>query len=137
MFVLHRSIGLGLHCICVSMLIVIVDMILFESGYGDAALAWEQVDVLSATDYTKVFSSNFYYHSTEIENLVKYVKAQKGELVIQGFDCQPQQNYLIQRMAKIVLPIDSVMAKSALSEMRGFNQLHDDIIPPSGSFTHG
>jgi len=100
------------------------DMILFESGYGDAALAWEQVDVLSATDYTKVFSSNFYYHSTEIENLVKYVKAQKGELVIQGFDCQPQQNYLIQRMAKIVLPIDSVMAKSALSEMRGFNQLY-------------
>ncbi|MBK6263406.1 erythromycin esterase family protein [Marivirga sp. S37H4] len=100
------------------------DLVLFESGYGDAALAWEQLDSLSTREFTSVFSSNFYYNSEEIENLVSYVKSQNGELKIQGFDCQPQQNYLIKRMTEIVQSVDSVLAKSVLLEMRSFNNLY-------------
>lgn len=100
------------------------DLVLFESGFGDAALAWEQLDSLSAKEFTSVFSSNFYYNSKEIENLVSYVKSQDGKLKIQGFDCQPQQNYLIKRMSEIAQPIDSTLAKSVLLEMRSFNNLY-------------
>ncbi|HPE77726.1 MAG TPA: erythromycin esterase family protein [Draconibacterium sp.] len=100
------------------------DLVLFESGYGDAALAWEQLDSLSIKEFTSVFSSNFYYKSEEIEDLVSYVKSQNGRLKIQGFDCQPQQNYLIKRMTEIARPLDSIFAKSVLMEMRSFNKLY-------------
>src|SRR5690606_2946992 len=86
------------------------DIVLFESGYGDAALAWEQFDTLSSKAFTQVFSSNFYYNTKEIEQLVSYAKTQNGSLSIQGFDCQPQQNYLIKRMTEIAQPINSVFA---------------------------
>lgn len=100
------------------------DLVLFESGYGDAALAWEQIDSLSSREFTSVFSSNFYYNSQEIEDLVSYSKSQNGALKIQGFDCQPQQNYLVKRMSDIVQPLDSLFAKSVLLEMRSFNNLY-------------
>lgn len=100
------------------------NLILFESGFGDAALAWEQMGALSTKEYTSVFSSNFYYNSEEIENLVNYVKLQDGELKIQGFDCQPQQNYLIKRMSEIAQPLDSILASSVPLEMRSFNYLY-------------
>ncbi len=100
------------------------DLVLFESGYGDAALAWEQLDSLSTKEFTSVFSSNFYYNSEEIENLISYVKSQNGRLKIQGFDCQPQQNYLIKRMTEIAQPLDSILAKSVSFEMRSFNNLY-------------
>lgn len=100
------------------------DLVLFESGYGDGALAWEQFDSLSTKEFTSVFSSNFYYNSEEIENLVSYVKSQNGKLKIQGFDCQPQQDYLIKRMTEIAQPLDSMFAKSVPSEMRYFNNLY-------------
>jgi len=100
------------------------DLILFESGYGDAALAWEQLDSLTAKEFTSVFSSNFYYNSEEIENLVSYVKSHGGRLKIQGFDCQPQQNFLIKRMTEIAQPWDSLLAKSVPLEMRSFNNLY-------------
>ncbi|MEZ4859187.1 MAG: erythromycin esterase family protein [Flavobacteriaceae bacterium] len=100
------------------------DLVLFESGYGDAALAWEKFNSLSTKEFTSVFSSNFYYNSEEIENLVSYIKSQHGKLKIQGFDCQPQQNYLIKRMAEIVKPVDSILAKSVPLEMRNFNNLY-------------
>jgi erythromycin esterase len=100
------------------------DAVLFESGYGDAALAWEQLDSLPASAFTNLFSSNFFYHSEEIERLVRYAKAQDKGLKIQGFDCQPQQDYLITRMAEIVRPLDSTLAKSASLEMRSFNKLY-------------
>lgn len=100
------------------------DLVLFESGFGDAALAWEQFDSLSTREFTSSFSSNFYYHSEEIENLVSYVKSKNGKLKIQGFDCQPQQNYLIKRMTEIAQPIDSILAKSVSLEMRNFNNLY-------------
>lgn len=100
------------------------NLVLFESGYGDAALAWELLDSLTAKEYTQVFSSNFYYHSDEILKLITYVKSQNGNLVIQGFDCQPQQNYLIKRLQEIALPIDSNLANSVLHEMQSFNKLY-------------
>lgn len=100
------------------------DLVLFESGFGDAALAWEQFGSLSTKEFTRVFSSNFYYNSEEIENLVNYLKSQNGRMKIQGFDCQPQQNYLIKRMAEIAQPIDSTLAKSVPFEMRSFNNLY-------------
>lgn len=100
------------------------DLVLFESGFGDAALAWEQLDSLSTKEFTSVFSSNFYYNSEEIENLVNYAKSQNAKLKLQGFDCQPQQNYLIKRMTEIVQPIDSILAKSVPLEMRSFNNLY-------------
>ncbi len=99
-------------------------MVLFESGFGDAALAWEQIDSLSAELYTTTFTSNFYYKSKEIEGLMQYVKNQNKDLVIQGFDCQPQQKYLIQRMTEIIQPVDSVLANSVSSEMQKFYQLY-------------
>ncbi|HBF19015.1 MAG TPA: hypothetical protein DDW81_02895, partial [Cryomorphaceae bacterium] len=100
------------------------DLLLFESGYGDAALAWERLDVLSPREFTRIFSSNFYYHSEEIEELVSYVKAQNGGLKIQGFDCQPQQNYLVKRMTEIAQAIDSAWARSVVGEMNSFNKLY-------------
>jgi len=100
------------------------DLVLFESGYGDGALAWEQLNSLSAKEFTSVFSSNFYYNSEEIKNLVSYVKSQNRELKIQGFDCQPQQNFLIRRMTEIAQPLDSTLAKSVPIEMRSFNNLY-------------
>ena len=100
------------------------DLILFESGFGDGALAWEKIDSLSTKEYTGIFSSNFYYNSEEIENLVSYVKLQNGKLRIQGFDCQPQQNYLIKRMSEIVRPLDSILSSSVPVAMRSFNNLY-------------
>ncbi|MDP3393020.1 erythromycin esterase family protein [Sediminibacterium sp.] len=100
------------------------NLILFESGFGDGALAWEQFDSLSTKDLTLSFTSNFYYHSKEILELMEYVKSQDKKLKIQGFDCQPQQNFLINRMFQIVMPIDSVFAKSVKVEFRNFNKLY-------------
>lgn len=100
------------------------DLVLFESGYGDGALAWERLDSLSPLAFTNSFSSNHYYNSEEILTLVTYVKSQKQSLKINGFDCQPQQNYLIKRMTEIAQPIDSVLAKSVKFEMRSFNNLY-------------
>lgn len=100
------------------------NLVLFESGFGDGALAWEQLNSLSSKDFTKSFSSNFYYQSEEIQELVDYAKSQNNNLTIQGFDCQPQQNYLIKRMTEIAQPIDSVLANSVKVEMRGFNNLY-------------
>ena len=100
------------------------DLVLFESGYGDGALAWERLDSLSPIAFTNSFSSNHYYNSEEILTLVTYVKSQKQSLKINGFDCQPQQNYLIKRMTEIAQPIDSVLAKSVKFEMRSFNNLY-------------
>lgn len=37
------------------------DIILFESGFGDAALAWEHSDAISIDELTKRTSSNFFY----------------------------------------------------------------------------
>jgi erythromycin esterase len=100
------------------------NLILFESGFGDGALAWEQFDSLSNKAFTLSFTSNFYYHSKEILELMGYVKTQDRKLVVQGFDCQPQQNYLITRMVQIVTPIDSLFAKSVKLEFRNFNKLY-------------
>ncbi|WP_418514095.1 erythromycin esterase family protein [Corallibacter sp.] len=100
------------------------DLVLFESGYGDGALAWERLDSLSAKEFTNVFSSNFYYNSEEIKNLVSYVKSKDRKLKIQGFDCQPQQDYFIKRMSEIAQPIDSIFANSVSLEMRSFNNLY-------------
>jgi len=100
------------------------DLVLFESGYGDGALAWERFDSLSALEFTNSFSSNHYYNSEEILTLVTYVKSQKQNLKIKGFDCQPQQNFLIKRMTEIAQPLDSMLAKSVKFEMRNFNNLY-------------
>lgn len=100
------------------------DLILFESGYGDGALAWEEINSLSTQEFTSVFSSNFYYHSEEIEQLAEYAKTQNGKLKIQGMDCQPQQNYLIERMTEIAQPIDTLFAQSVAEEMTNFNNLY-------------
>lgn len=100
------------------------DLVLFESGYGDGALAWERLDSLSPIAFTNSFSSNHYYNSEEILTLVTYVKSQKQNLKIKGFDCQPQQNFLIKRMTEIAQPLDSTLAKSVKFEMRSFNNLY-------------
>ena len=100
------------------------DLVLFESGYGDGALAWAQIDALSAKDFTQVFSSNFYYNSKEIESLARYAKNQNGELKLQGFDCQPQQGYLIKRMSAVAKTLDSTFAQKVPKEMQRFNQLY-------------
>jgi erythromycin esterase len=100
------------------------DVVLFESGYGDGALAWERVDSLSPIEFTNSFSSNHYYNSEEILALVTYVKSQKQNLKMKGFDCQPLQNFLIKRMTEIAQPLDTVLAKSVKFEMRSFNNLY-------------
>jgi erythromycin esterase len=88
------------------------NLVLFESGYGDAGLAWEKLDSLSTKEFTNSFTSNYYYHSEEIRDLMEYVKSQDKNLVIQGFDCQPQQDYLSKRMMEIMQPVDSILSKS-------------------------
>jgi erythromycin esterase len=100
------------------------DLVLFESGYGDAALAWERMDSFSSREFTNHFSSNFYYHSEEIEQLVDYVKSRNGALKIMGIDCQPQQNFLIKQMEEIAWPLDSLLANSVPLEMKAFNYLY-------------
>ena len=100
------------------------NIVLLESGFGDAALAWEQIEHLSAPAYTRIFSSNFYYQSEEMEALVEYAQAQHGDLIIQGIDCQPQQDYLIDRMADIGALIDTAWRRITKQEMRGFSYLY-------------
>lgn len=100
------------------------NLVLFESGYGDAGLAWEKLDSLSTKEFTNSFTSNYYYHSEEIRDLMEYVKSQDKNLVIQGFDCQPQQDYLSKRMMEIMQPVDSILSKSVESELRNFNKLY-------------
>lgn len=100
------------------------NLVLFESGFGDGALAWEKLDSLSPLEFTNSFTSNYYYHSEEIRDLMEYVKSRNKKLIIQGFDCQPQQDYLTKRMTEIMFPIDSVIAKSVESELRNFNKLY-------------
>jgi len=100
------------------------NLLLFESGFGDGALAWEKLDSLSPLELTNSFTSNNYYHSEEIRDLIEYIKSQNKSLVIQGFDCQPQQDYLSKRMTEIMSPIDSIIAKSVQSELKNFNKLY-------------
>lgn len=100
------------------------NLVLFESGFGDGALAMEKFDSLSPSDFTRSFTSYFYYQSEEIKDLVEYAKTQNKKLAIQGFDCQPKQEYLIQRMTEIVQPLDSVFAKSVNKGMNDFNKLY-------------
>lgn len=101
------------------------DLILFESGYGDGALAWENIESFTAEEFTKTFTSNFYYKSEEIMSLVSYVKDRTNNtLKIQGFDCQPQQRYLSKRMSEIVKPIDTVFSESVTAELKDFNKLY-------------
>jgi erythromycin esterase len=100
------------------------NLVLFESGFGDGALAWEKFDSISSLEFTNSFTSNNYYHSEEIRDLMEYVKSRNKKLIIQGFDCQPQQDYLTKRMTKIIFPIDSIIAKSVESELRNFNKLY-------------
>ncbi|OJJ13895.1 hypothetical protein BKI52_45285 [marine bacterium AO1-C] len=110
---LHQEMGFGL--------------LLFESGFGDGALAWEQLPRLSAKAYTKAFTSNYYYHSKEILSLMNYVKAKaqtKQPLLVQGIDCQPQQGYLITQMQQLIDPIDAAFANTIKRKMREFNLLY-------------
>lgn len=107
---LHRELGFNL--------------VLFESGYGDAALAWEQIASLSPKEYTSIFSSNFYYQTEELQELAEYAKLHASSISLQGFDCQPQQHYLTRRMAEILQTVDSALANSVAAEMRGFNNLY-------------
>lgn len=100
------------------------NLVLFESGFGDGALAWEQWDALSPQEFTTSFSSNFYYHSEEIQALAAYAKTQDNSIAIKGFDCQPQQNYLIKQMTEIAAPLDSTLANVVPLEMRSFNKLY-------------
>src|SRR5690606_14399401 len=60
-------------------------LVLFESGFGEGALAWENFDSLSPLEYTQSFTSNFYYHSEEIKELIEYAKTQDNTLAIKGF----------------------------------------------------
>lgn len=100
------------------------NLVLFESGFGDGALAWEHFDSLSPREYTNSFTSNFYYHSEEIKGLIEYAKTRNNRLAIKGFDCQPKQDYLIKRMTEIIQPIDSVFARSVNTGMNDFNKLY-------------
>ena len=100
------------------------NLVLFESGFGDGALAMDNFDSLSPNEYTQSFTSFFYYRSEEIRDLVEYAKTRNKKLAIQGFDCQPKQEYLIKRMTEIIQPIDSVFAKSVEFEFNGFNKLY-------------
>ncbi|PCE64066.1 erythromycin esterase family protein [Sediminicola luteus] len=100
------------------------DLVLFESGYGDAALAWANWENMSTEEFTQNFSSNFYYRSKEIMDLVNYAKSRNGKLKLQGFDCQPQQQYLIKRMQEVIAPIDPDFATTVPQAMVDFNRLY-------------
>ncbi|MEO1530398.1 MAG: erythromycin esterase family protein [Planctomycetota bacterium] len=100
------------------------DLVLFESGFGDAALAWTDRDSLSSDELTRSFTSNFYYHCEEIRDLVEYVTSTNGTLRIGGIDCQPQQDYFSRRLTKLIEPVDPVFAKSVVSGLRDFNKLY-------------
>lgn len=100
------------------------NLVLFESGFGDGALAWESFDSLSSIQFTKSFTSNFYYRSEEINDLIEYAKTRNNKLEIKGFDCQPKQDYLIKRMTEIIQAIDTVLANSFNKGMLDFNNLY-------------
>lgn len=100
------------------------NLVLFESGFGDAALALERKNKLSIDDYLQSFTSNYYYKSEEIKPLISYLYKQDENLKFYGFDCQPQQDYLKKRMQEIMQPIDSTFASTVIKEMNGFNKLY-------------
>jgi len=98
--------------------------VLFESGFGDAALAWEHKNTLDTKAFTQNFSSNFYYQSEELESLIAYSKQQDFSLKIGGFDCQPQQFYLQKRMEKLMHFIDQNVANNVAKQFAAFNTLY-------------
>ena len=101
------------------------DLLLFESGYGDAAFAWENIHVQSSNEYLHSFTSNAYYHCESILELVDYAKSQeKQPLNIQGIDCQPQQDYLAKMLKDFIEPIDSAFSKKVPLELKNFNKLY-------------
>jgi erythromycin esterase-like protein len=55
---------------------------------------------------------------------MEYVKSRNKDVVVKGFDCQPQQDYLSTRMTDIMQPVDSILSKSVESELRNFNKLY-------------
>ena len=99
------------------------DLVLFESGYGDAAIAKEKMNELDPYDYTLSFSSNLYYQSQELKSLSEYAFKNKT-LTIGGFDCQPQQVFFIQQLSSFLQPIDSAFANSVQLGFEMFNVLY-------------
>ncbi len=100
------------------------DLILFESGFGDAALIDNHKEYLSADQYTSSFSSNYYYNSEELRQLMEYNQRLEYPLTILGFDCQPQQNYFKTKLYETISNIDTNLTKVIVEKFGGFNQLY-------------
>lgn len=86
------------------------NLILFESGFGDALLANQRMADLSTEAYGGAVTSYTYYHSQGMLDLFHYVQtanATGDSIRLFGYDCQPQQDYLIRRLQEAFDQLDS------------------------------
>lgn len=89
------------------------DVVMFESGLGDAFMAYENVDTLPAKGMME--GSIFpIWHSKETLELFDYIKEQKNTdhpLYLAGYDMQFTSAYLTQFIAGWIAEVDEVQAK--------------------------
>ncbi|MEO1513484.1 MAG: erythromycin esterase family protein [Bacteroidota bacterium] len=103
------------------------DLLLFESGFGDGHLAWENQRTADARDLMSAFTSYKYYQCEEMLPLFSYVTEQQGgqrPLQIGGIDCQPQQDHLVRYFYDAVDAVDTTFGQRLREGMLGLKLLY-------------
>lgn len=104
------------------------DLLLMEVGYGDAGLAYAQVEELTGEELMQRSSSYHYYKSDALLPLYTYVQKQAETelpLILGGFDVQPQQDQLLAVIdSALTLITQHRPGASFPNKMRDFNKLY-------------
>ena len=101
------------------------DLILFEEGLSDMGLIWERMDGLSAGELTSKFLH--YYQNEEMEDLYAYLKNshdKEDPLILQGIDCQAQQDYFKTVFSEIAAPYNQRLADSLRYGLHEINNMY-------------
>lgn len=103
------------------------DLLLFEGGYGDAAMAWNTIEKQSPDQLATNATSYKYYRSKEMSPLYEYIieeSSSKKPLMIGGIDCQVQQDFFKKRIKQIIATVDPEFATLCVKELNNFNRLY-------------
>lgn len=101
------------------------DLILFEEGLSDMGLIWGRMDGLSEKELKEKFLH--YYQNEEMEDLYAYLKkehASPDPLILQGIDCQAQQDYFKSVFREIAAPYNKVLADSLRYGLHEINNMY-------------
>ncbi|MEL6252351.1 MAG: erythromycin esterase family protein [Bacteroidota bacterium] len=101
------------------------DLILFEEGLSDMGLIWQRLDRLSKEELKTKFLH--YYQNEEMEDLYAYLKnshVTSDPLILQGIDCQAQQDYFKSVFSEIAAPYDKMLADSLRFGLHEINNMY-------------